>query len=167
MASQEQFNFFSREGYLVVPELLSPKELDQCKSEIDRLHKLAAVLDSRCELPDSSFQLEPFAPVDHSQAVPILSKIEATGETIKTAKGNNKSATKITKKRMKETHLLNPIMMENKNVRIKMTENKVESAEKNQHDKVVAINRKDVQPTTGPKTQIRGGAVTKLNKQKN
>ena len=79
MASQEQFNFFSREGYLVVPELLSPKELDQCKSEIDRLHKLAAVLDSRCELPDSSFQLEPFAPVDHSQDVPILRKIEDTG----------------------------------------------------------------------------------------
>jgi len=75
MPPQEQKAFFADQGYLVVTNLLTPQEVEECQREIDRLHQVAAQLQRQGELAASTFQCEPFA-TETNGDVPILRKIE-------------------------------------------------------------------------------------------
>ena len=81
MVTAEQVDFFSKEGYLVISDLLSPSEVEDCCAEVDRLHQVAAELRARGELAESSFQPEPHGRSETGPAseVPVLRKIEDTG----------------------------------------------------------------------------------------
>ena len=81
MISADQAGFFLDEGYLIIPDLLSPAEVGNCCEEVERLHQVAAGLSTRGELAGSSFQPEPH---DRSEfpgdpGIPVLRKIEDTG----------------------------------------------------------------------------------------
>ena len=74
-------DFFSNEGYLVISDLLSPSEVEDCREEVVRLHRVAAKLMARGELAESGFQPEPHdrnAP-QSAEKIPVLRKIEDTG----------------------------------------------------------------------------------------
>lgn len=81
MVTAEQVDFFSKEGYLVISDLLSPSEVENCCAEVDRLHQVGAALLARGELAESSFQPEPHDRNAGNPAteVPVLRKIEDTG----------------------------------------------------------------------------------------
>ena len=81
MITAEQVDFFSREGYLVIPDLLSPAEAEDCCAEVDRLHQVASELRTLGNLAGSSFQPEPHVQnVFHGdREIPVLRKIEDTG----------------------------------------------------------------------------------------
>ena len=72
-------DLFSREGYLVVPNILSATEVSECSAEVRRLHEHASVLAAAGELDHSHFQREPFAAVGSDHVLPVLRKIEETG----------------------------------------------------------------------------------------
>lgn len=77
----EQIDFFSREGYLIIEDLLSHSEVEECCAEVNRLHRVAAELRARGELAKSSFQPEPhgYSAKNPATEVPVLRKIEDTG----------------------------------------------------------------------------------------
>lgn len=78
--SPQQRAFFEDQGYLVVENLLSPAELEECRQEIRRLHKVAADLEKTGDTEASlHFQREPFAAgVNTVDGYPVLRKIEET-----------------------------------------------------------------------------------------
>ena len=78
MNLQEQKAFFEDQGYLVIDHLLDSNELAECRHEIERLHQLAAELDSQEELRNNHFQREPFSGDQDSAGLPVLRKIENT-----------------------------------------------------------------------------------------
>lgn len=71
---------FEEDGYLVAKALLSADEVAVCEREIERLHRLAVELDARGDPAASRFQLEPFAGNATREGLPVLRKIEQTGE---------------------------------------------------------------------------------------
>ena len=84
MDFKERKSFFEKEGYLVVENLLSAKEIAACQSEIHRLHQFAAGHESdaekaRADVARRHVQHEPFAK-DETQAdnLPVLRKAENT-----------------------------------------------------------------------------------------
>jgi hypothetical protein len=81
LITAEQIDSFSIEGYLVIPDLLSPAEVEDCCAEVDRLHQVASELRTLGNLAGSSFQPEPHAQsVFHGdREIPVLRKIEDTG----------------------------------------------------------------------------------------
>lgn len=79
-----QKDFFEKEGYLVVKDLLSPEEVKACQEEIHLLHQFAAGQASdtekeRADIARRHVQQEPFAK-DKTQgdALPVLRKAENT-----------------------------------------------------------------------------------------
>ncbi len=80
MSPQEQKAFFESEGYLIIKGLLSPEELTECRTEIQRLHKLAAELEAKGDPAISHFQREPYAKGASMGGLPVLRKIEGTGD---------------------------------------------------------------------------------------
>lgn len=71
---------FEEDGYLVAKALLFADEVAVCEREIERLHQLAVELDARGDPAASRFQLEPFAGNATREGLPVLRKIEQTGE---------------------------------------------------------------------------------------
>lgn len=71
---------FEEDGYLVAKALLSAEEVAACEREIERLHRLAVELDARGDPAAGRFQLEPFAGGATRKGLPVLRKIEQTGE---------------------------------------------------------------------------------------
>ena len=69
---------FEEKGYLVLEDVLSPAELDQCQAEIKRLHQLAAELEAKKDPANSAFQREPYADPNTGASLPVLRKIENT-----------------------------------------------------------------------------------------
>ncbi len=78
MDLQEQKAFFEDQGYLIIDHLLDSNELAECRHEIERLHQLAAEVDSREESRNNHFQREPFSGDQDSDGLPVLRKIENT-----------------------------------------------------------------------------------------
>jgi len=78
MTRQEQREFFEEQGYLVVKDLLTPGELAECRTEIHRLHQLAADLEAKGD--SRYFQREPFAQGASQEGLPVLRKAESTRE---------------------------------------------------------------------------------------
>ena len=84
MDKNTQKTFFEKEGYLVVENLLSPTELEECQAEIQLLHQFAAGQESeeqidRADVARRHVQREPFAQ-DKTQGdkLPVLRKAENT-----------------------------------------------------------------------------------------
>jgi ectoine hydroxylase-related dioxygenase (phytanoyl-CoA dioxygenase family) len=71
-------DFFEENGYLVIPDLLSPAEVTRCQKEIDRLHHLAAQLTAQKDPAAGHFQREPYHDGNADTDLPILRKIENT-----------------------------------------------------------------------------------------
>ena len=76
---------FQEQGYLVIPEVLGPAEVDAAQREIERLHELAAGEGSppgeRSEphsKSEATFQFEPHTDVRAERGRPVLRKIERT-----------------------------------------------------------------------------------------
>lgn len=79
MTPQAQRQFFDAHGYLVIEDLLSPPQLDDCRREIHRLHELAAQLERSGDPRIEHFQREPFADgADRDDGLPVLRKVEQT-----------------------------------------------------------------------------------------
>jgi phytanoyl-CoA hydroxylase len=78
MDPREQKDFFATNGYLIIPQLLDDAELEKSRSEIHRLHHCAANLEKAGKLSRSDFQLEPYAPDQRANGLPVLRKIENT-----------------------------------------------------------------------------------------
>lgn len=77
MNLQEQKTCFEEQGYLIVEGLLSPEEIEECQTEIHRLHKLAAELEAKGE--KGHFQREPYAKdASQGESLPVLRKAENT-----------------------------------------------------------------------------------------
>ncbi len=76
----EQKQFFEDQGYLIVENILSPAELDECKQEMRRLHRVAADIESQHQQTFLHFfQREPFAKgANNEDGFPVLRKIEQT-----------------------------------------------------------------------------------------
>jgi phytanoyl-CoA hydroxylase len=72
-------SFFNEQGYWVVEDLLNAAELATARSEIKRLHQLAAQLHRDAAPAASNFQFEPFAGKKEEAGLPVLRKIENTG----------------------------------------------------------------------------------------
>lgn len=79
-------DFFEENGYLVVPDLLSPTEITRCQDEIEHLHELAAQLSAKHDPAAHHFQHEPYLKDNVSTTLPILRKIEHTRVHSKTFK---------------------------------------------------------------------------------
>ena len=86
MDKNVQKAFFEREGYLIVENLLSPAEVEECQAEIQLLHQFAAGQESetereRADIARRHVQREPFAK-DETQGdrLPVLRKAENTRE---------------------------------------------------------------------------------------
>ena len=80
MPAESQRDFFEEHGYLVIDDLLSSDELDVCRSEIARLHVLAAELEAAGKPEARQFQHEPHAETAHQDdGLPLLRKVEDTG----------------------------------------------------------------------------------------
>jgi phytanoyl-CoA hydroxylase len=77
MTIAEQKALFDDQGYLIVKDLLSPKLVAECQSEIKRLHEHYFELKAANEALDD-FQIEPFSDKESENGVPILRKIEET-----------------------------------------------------------------------------------------
>ena len=84
MDKNSQKTFFEKEGYLIVEDILSPAEVEECQSEIQRLHEFAAGQESetekdRADIARRHVQREPFAK-DETQGneLPVLRKAENT-----------------------------------------------------------------------------------------
>ena len=77
-------DFFEKEGYLVVEDLLSAAEVERCQTEIHRLHQFAAGQESdaekeQAEVARRHVQREPFARDEtQSDNLPVLRKAENT-----------------------------------------------------------------------------------------
>ena len=86
MTLAEQKSFFEKEGYLIVENLLSPEEVEECQVEIHRLHTLAAEIESDSETHKTNparghFQREPYAKDGvQGEGLPVLRKAEMTRE---------------------------------------------------------------------------------------
>jgi phytanoyl-CoA hydroxylase len=81
MPAESQRDFFEEHGYLVIDDLLSSDELDVCRSEIARLHVLAAELEAAGKPEARQFQREPHAETAHQDdGLPLLRKVEDTGQ---------------------------------------------------------------------------------------
>ena len=80
MEPDAQKTRFEKDGYLVAKALLSAREVAVCEREIERLHRLAVELDARGDPAADRFQLEPFAGNAKRKGLPVLRKIELTGE---------------------------------------------------------------------------------------
>lgn len=77
----EQKTFFEEEGYLIVEDVLSEDELDECREEIERLHRLSAELEAARDPGVARFQREPYAEgANRTDGLPVLRKIENTRE---------------------------------------------------------------------------------------
>ena len=57
MPAESQRDFFEEHGYLIIDDLLSSDELDMCRSEIERLHVLAADLEATGKPEARQFQI--------------------------------------------------------------------------------------------------------------
>ncbi len=84
MDKNAQIDFFQKEGYLVVENLLSPEDLKKCQEEIQLLHQFAAGQETdeekeRADIARRHVQREPFAK-DETQGdkLPVLRKAENT-----------------------------------------------------------------------------------------
>lgn len=84
MDTNAQKAFFDKEGYLVVENLLSHTELEECQAEIQLIHEFAAGQESeeqkeRADVARRHVQREPFAQ-DKTQGdkLPVLRKAENT-----------------------------------------------------------------------------------------
>jgi ectoine hydroxylase-related dioxygenase (phytanoyl-CoA dioxygenase family) len=86
MILAEQKTFFEEEGYLIVENILSPEEIEECQVEIHRLHTLAAEIESGSEKHKTTparghFQREPYAKDGvQGEGLPVLRKAEMTRE---------------------------------------------------------------------------------------
>lgn len=79
MTSDQQKAFFEEEGYLIVENLLSLTEVDECLLEIERLHHLAAELEAKNDAASHYFQREPYSKgASRQDGLPVLRKIENT-----------------------------------------------------------------------------------------
>ena len=67
---------FQEQGYLVIPDVLRTSDVHAAQLEIERLHQLAARVDSASG--DSEFQFEPHTDVQSENGRPVLRKIERT-----------------------------------------------------------------------------------------
>src|SRR3954453_9769669 len=76
----DQKQFFEDQGYLVVENLLSPSELEECRHEIRRLDGIAADVERIDEHTFLAFfQREPYASgANNEDGFPVLRKIEWT-----------------------------------------------------------------------------------------
>ena len=70
---------FEEQGYYVLEDLLCEDELNRCGAEITRLHRLGAEYGKSGDARGRSFQLEPYAKSEEAAGLPILRKIEQTG----------------------------------------------------------------------------------------
>lgn len=80
MTPQVARAFFQDQGYLVVEDLLDADELATAHAEIHRLHQRAAQLKAQDDAQAGSFQFEPFAAQREQNGLPVLRKIENTGQ---------------------------------------------------------------------------------------
>ncbi len=79
MSVQSNRDFFQEQGYLVIEDLLTSIELEECRSEIDRLHGLAAEMGEMGHTDRHQFQLEPHAGTNRrDDGLPLLRKVENT-----------------------------------------------------------------------------------------
>jgi ectoine hydroxylase-related dioxygenase (phytanoyl-CoA dioxygenase family) len=79
MSPQKQKAFFEEQGYLVVENILSPEEVQECQEEIKRLHELAVELEAKGDPASHYFQREPYAKgANREDGLPVLRKIEST-----------------------------------------------------------------------------------------
>ena len=79
MTLEERKRFFEEEGYLIAEGLLSADELEECRQEVDKLHRLAAELKAKGDPRGGSFQQEPYAKdAKREDGTPALRKIENT-----------------------------------------------------------------------------------------
>lgn len=79
MTPQKQKAFFEEQGYLIVENILSPEEVQECQEEIKRLHELAAELEAKGDPAIGYFQREPYAKgANRQDGLPVLRKIEST-----------------------------------------------------------------------------------------
>ena len=78
MDPHEQQAFFAQQGYLIVADLLSRREVAECQREIQRLHQLAAELAASQDPLSNHFQREPFSQDSSHNGLPVLRKIENT-----------------------------------------------------------------------------------------
>ena len=67
---------YQEQGYLVIPEVLGPAEVDAAQQEIERLHELAA--GEETPPGEAAFQFEPHTDVRSERGRPVLRKIERT-----------------------------------------------------------------------------------------
>ena len=67
---------FQEQGYLVIPEVLGPAEVDAAQREIERLHELAA--GEPHSKSEATFQFEPHTDVRAERGRPVLRKVERT-----------------------------------------------------------------------------------------
>jgi ectoine hydroxylase-related dioxygenase (phytanoyl-CoA dioxygenase family) len=78
MTRQELKTDFEEQGYLVVEGLLTPREVEECRAEIERLHRVAAEMEARDDPALRDFQREPYSPGAVQGDLPVLRKIEQT-----------------------------------------------------------------------------------------
>lgn len=79
MTPAESRTRFEAQGYLVIDELLSADELRACQAEIERLHHLAAQLETDGNPAFGSFQREPYSEgANRDDGLPVLRKVEDT-----------------------------------------------------------------------------------------
>lgn len=67
---------YQEQGYLVIPEVLGPADVDAAQQEIERLHEFAAGEES--PPGEATFQFEPHTDVRSEHGRPVLRKIERT-----------------------------------------------------------------------------------------
>lgn len=78
MNADERKALFEEQGYLVVESILSQEEVEECQSEIRRLHEHYVELDAKSDPGAESFQREPYANEAVNNGLPVLRKIENT-----------------------------------------------------------------------------------------
>jgi len=80
MTAEEIRASFEDNGYFVLENFMSQKEIDTCEAEIERLHQLGADFKAKDDPRGHQFQLEPYAKTEKQDGLPVLRKIEQTGE---------------------------------------------------------------------------------------
>ncbi len=78
MTRQRERVLFAEQGYLVLEDLLSPKDLSAAQAEVARLHRLGEELAAADEPASRHFQHEPYASDKRQDGVHVLRKIENT-----------------------------------------------------------------------------------------
>ena len=72
------FQRIEHEGYLIVENVLDADELESCRTEVHRLHRLYLELEEAGDPVARNFQIEPFADEQVREGLPVLRKIENT-----------------------------------------------------------------------------------------